>query len=261
MTTTVAARQPGTVPDEHSPNLVHALNRDWQHRYERRLAPAPRGWRSEAPLAAYRFVVEALNELEKPATSLRRREEVLVALAGRAAGGDTEAARVVVQHLLPCLVRDLRWRPSVTNRSRDETINDLVCAAWQAVAGGVERRGRPMKIALLRTIEHTALCQAKRDAQRQLSREVFVEPGTSASFVADLWGRPVGVDLVAEEEVLALLAEAARAGLDPADVRLLGSLTLGELTATGSASAEGVTARSIRYRRAAAIRRLASLAA
>lgn len=261
MTTTACPRRPPAVADDQETNLVDALNRDWQHRYERRLAPAPRGWASEAHLASYRFVVEALAELEKPTAPLHRREQVLVALAGRAANGDTEAARVVVQHLLPCLVRDLRWRPSVTNRSRDETINDLVSAAWQAVAGGVERRGRPMKIALLRTIEHTALCQAKREAQRHLSREVPAEPGASGAFVADLWGRPVGVDPAPEEQVLALLAEAARAGLDPADVRLLGSLTLGALTVTGSASSEGVTARNIRYRRAAAIRRLANLAA
>jgi hypothetical protein len=260
MTTTVAARPPGIVPVDVPPNLVDALNCDWQHRYERRLAPAPRGWASDALLAGYRFVVEALSDLEEPATPLRRREELLVALAARAASGDTEAARVVVQHLLPCLVRDLRWRPSVTNWSREESLNELVSAAWQAVAGGVERRGRPMKIALLRTIEYTALCLAKREARTQLAREVFVDFATSGA-AADLWGRPVGVDPTAEEEVLALLVEAARAGLDPADVRLLGSLTLGCATASETALMHRVSERWIRQRRAAAARRLANLAA
>jgi len=64
-----------------------------------------------------------------------------------------------------------------------------------------------------------------------------------------------------EEELLALLVDAARAGLDPADLRLLTSLTFGGGSPAEAAAAEGVTVRCIRWRRAQAARRLAELAA
>jgi hypothetical protein len=61
--------------------------------------------------------------------------------------------------------------------------------------------------------------------------------------------------------VVALLAEAAGAGLEPADVRLVGVVAFGGPSAEAAAAAEGVSARCIRWRRARAVRRLAELAA
>jgi len=260
MRITAGTRTPGAAPDFGPSALAAALNREWRYRYELRRTPAPPAWASDPDLAGYRCVVEALAELEAPGTPACRREELLVALTRAAANADAEAARVVVQFLLPCLVAAVRSRPDRPDRSRAETLDDLVSAAWEAVATGVERRGRPMKVALLRRIEHQALCRPGRAARRHAAREVFADPVMSGAFCADLSGRAPDADLSAEEEVVALLAEGARAGLDPADLRLLASLTFGA-GLSARAAADGVSARWIRYRRAAAVRRLAELAA
>ena len=261
MTTTCPAPRPGCGFEHGTTNVIDALNWDWRHRYELGAVRAPRAWVSDPNLASYRYLVEVLAALDEPSTPAARREALLVALADRAAGGDREATRVVVQHLLPCLVHDMGRPRGATARSREETLDDLAGAAWQTVAEGVDRRGRPMKIALLRRIEHRALCQPLRIARREATNEVLGDPPITTSSVADLWGRPADADLSAEEELLALLVDAARAGLDPADVRLLASLTLGGDSTEDAAAAEGVSVRTIRWRRAKAARRLAQRAA
>src|SRR5579883_1222914 len=202
MTTAASNRHPGTAPNGSSTRVIDALNQEWRHRYERRLARAPRGWASDARLAAYRYVAEALAELEAPATPRERAEEVLEALAERAAGSDGEAARVVVQYLLPTLVADLRWPLGSTVRCNDEALDELIGAAWQAVAEGVERRGRTMKIALLRSIEYRALNGPNQVAERIARWEVSADPGRAPEFTADLWGRPEGAGPTVEDEVL-----------------------------------------------------------
>jgi len=260
MRTTAHLRSPGAAPDFGPSALAAALNREWRHRYELHPAPAPQAWASDPDLAGCRYVVEALAELEASSTPVVRREELLVALTRAAASGDTEAARVVVQLLLPCLVAAIRFRPDTPDRSRAETLDDLVSAAWEAVATGVERRGRPMKVALLRRIEHQALRRPERAARRHSAREVFADPAATGTVLADLSGRPLDAEVSAEEQVLALLVDGARAGLAPADVRLLVSLTWGEGT-SARAAADGMSTRALRYRRAAAVRRLAVLAA
>ena len=254
---------PRSGPDSErgTTNVIDALNWDWRHRYELGTVRAPRTWAADADLAGYRYVVEALAALDEPSTPAARREVLLVALADRAAGGDREATRVVVQHLLPCLVHDLGRPRGATTRSREETLHDLVSAAWQTVAEGVDRRGRPMKIALLRRIENRALLHPWWTARRDATHEALGDPPQAAAPVADLWGRPLDAGVSAEEELLALLVDAARAGLDPADLRLLASLTLGGDTLEDAAAAEGVTVRTIRLRRARAARRLAQRAA
>ena len=261
MRATASYRHPGTAPDHSSTRVIDALNQEWRHRYERRLARAPGSWAADARLGAFRYVAEALAELEAPATGRERAEEVLEALAERAAGGDGEAARAVVQYLMPYLVADVCWPRGSGVRSNDEALGELVGAAWQAVAEGVERRGRTMKIALLRAVEYLALNGPNQTAARIARWEVSVGPGYGPEPAIDLWGRPDGAAQSAAEEVLELLADAAGAGLDPADVRLLGSLTVGACSPVVTARAEGVTVRCIRYRRAAALRRLADCAA
>ena len=261
MPTTLPARAPGAAFTSCTNPLLAALNREWQDRYERRHRLAPPGWATSPALARYPYPVDALAALEAAATGVEQREAILAALADLAATGDTQAARVVVQYLLPSLLHDLTRPRGASVRNRDETVADLVGAAWLTVAEGVDRAGRPTKVALLRRIEHRALTHPRKLARRQAEREVPGDPPVSISGSADLFGRPAHRGPSAEEEVLELLGDAARAGLDPADVRCLAQLTVGRLTPAALAVAEGVTDRSIRNRRAGAIRRLAALAA
>jgi hypothetical protein len=72
---------------------------------------------------------------------------------------------------------------------------------------------------------------------------------------------PASAEAHAGQEDVRVLATAARAGLRPDDVRLLGALSVGGVSCREMAVIEGVTDRAIRYRRAAALRRLVALAA
>ncbi len=273
--TTTDVRRAGTAPNLVLSRLAGALNREWQLDYERRRAPAPPGWRSDARLRRFAAVADALVELEDRATPQARVEEVLTALAERAADGDADATRVVVQYLMPCLVRVAYSRRGGAQRSPQEALDDLLTVAWQTARAGVELRGRTVKIALLRTIEHRALRQPARVEGRHRRREVLVgaigevrahraaavDPAWSDDLVADVSGRALSTAPNAGEDLLRLLAEACGEGVSPSDARLVGSLFLGWATCEAVGAAQGVTDRSVRYRRAAALRRLAEWAA
>ncbi len=272
---TTSARRAGTAPDLVLSRLAGALNREWQLDYERRRAPAPAGWLTDDRLRCYRAVADALVEMEDQGTPQTRVEEVLAALAERAAGGDRDATRVVVQYLMPCLVRVAYSRRGGGQRPPQEALDDLVTVAWETARSGVELRGRTVKIALLRTIEHRALRQPARVAGRRRQREVLVaaigelggpkagraDPGWSGELVADLAGRAVSTAGNAGEDLVRLLADASGKGLSRRDAQLVGSLFVGWATCANVGAAEGVTDRSVRYRRAAALRRLADWAA
>lgn len=252
-----SSRRPGTAPDLAASPLAGAFNREWRCRYECRAAPTPEVWRADPRLVSFVRVVDVLAFLENPATPAARTEEVLVALADRAAAGDREATRVVVQYLLPFLVRVAFRRLLWGERSREQVLDDLLGTAWEVAATGVERNGRSVKIALLRTIEHRALRQPARVARRRAAREVFIEGiGCQA---AELPGRLVEPN--PGEEVLRLLADASRQGLSDDDVNLIGGLFVGWSTCDRLGAAEGITGRAVRARRAAAVKRLAEIAA
>lgn len=252
--------------------LAGAVNREWRLDYEQRHAPAPPEWRADARLRSYGTVADALVELEDRATPQARVEEVLTAVAERGSGGDNDATRVLVQYLMPCLVRVAYSRRGTGQRSAQEALDELVTVAWETSRAGVELRGRPVKIALLRTIEHRALRQPSRVAGRRRHREVLigaigevwvhqqgsVEPGCRREdLLADVTGRSLSNPTNAGEELVRLLAEAAGRGLSQRDAQLLGSLCVGWETCEALGAAEGVTDRLVRYRRAAALRRLA----
>jgi hypothetical protein len=131
---------------------------------------------------------------------------------------------------------------------------------------GVEVRGRPVKIALLRTIEYRALGHQARVDLRLAEREVLVgemgeEPSTRRWPAADSRGRPLAAKTNPGEDVVRLLAEASRKGLSERDTQLLGALSVGGSTCEQLSAVEGITVCGIRRRRAAAIRRLADSAA
>lgn len=255
------ARRPGSALDHAASPLAGALNREWRRDYELGNGPAPAAWRAETWLAGFGRVFDALACIEDPASSPGCAEGVLRALARKAETGDAEAARVLVQYLLPCLVHTAAVR---VRCNRSQAVDEMVSAAWEVVRTGVELRGRPVKIALLRSIEYRALRQPARIAQRQADREILVgatetDFGSRRAPAVCIAGRPVRGKPNAGEELLAALSEAVRRGARGDDVGLIGRLAVGGWTNTRIALAEGVSERMVRYRRASAVRRLACL--
>jgi hypothetical protein len=247
-------RRPGSAFEHAVSPLAGALNREWRRDYEDGPGPAPAVWGAEPVLTRFERIFEALAYLERPGAPPGCSEGVLKALARLAAAGEPDAARVLVQYLLPCLARSaVRGGPG----GREQRIDALISEAWEVVRAGVDLRGRPVKIALLRTIEHRALRKPARAARRAAERETLVDDVARFAGSAGLAGRPVSAVPCAGEELVALLSEAGRVGADGRDVRLLGGLFVGWSTTRGLAAAEGVTDRSIRYRRADAIGRVA----
>jgi hypothetical protein len=238
--------------------LAGALNREWRRDYEERLAPAPTSWQFEPSLARFGHVHEVLAFIRRTGAAPGCEEGVLRALARQAEAGDREAAMVLIQYLLPCLVRVAARTGWAARKQRTD---ELLIAGWEAVRTGVELRGRPVKIAFLRTIEHRAIRQPARVARRNADREVLVDAvaGIDGRVAAGRAGRPLSAEPCAGEAVVALLSEAVRLGAAGDDIRLLGGLSLGRSSVREVAAAEGVTDRTVRYRRTAAIRRVASV--
>lgn len=271
--TTAWTRAAGTAPALEMSRLAGEFNREWRRDYERGAMSAPAAWRADSRLAAYRLAAEPLVEMEDAGTAPERVDEVLSALTAMAESGDRDATRVVIQYLMPCLVRVAYGRAGSAHRSPREALDELLTVAWETVTEGVELRGRPAKIALLRTIEHRALRRPARAAARQHEREVPVasmgevrsfkpgEPGWGEDLVADLGGRAVSSGSNPGEELVHVLVEACGDGVSRDDVQLMASLVVGWSTCRELGAAEGVTDRSVRYRRAAATRRLADWAA
>lgn len=260
------SRRPGTAARLSVSPLAGALNREWRRAYENRAGAVPPGWSADVRLSRLGRIVEVLTVLEDRATPPDRVEEVLRALVDHAAAGDRHAARVIVQYLMPCLVRVSSLRSRAGGRPRAEVLDDLLSAAWEVAATGIELRGRTPKIALLRTIENQALHRQARVARRRAEREVLVgemegKRATPLGLVAGLDGRSVSVQPCGGENVVQLLAEGSQSGLSRRDVQLLGGLSVGWSTCERLGAAEGITARAVRYRRAAAVRRLVELAA
>ena len=247
-------RRPGTAPAGGPSSVAAALNREWRLDYEKAPFPVPLAWREDEHLGSFDAVVDVLVALEDAATPVHRSEEVTLALAERAGAGDYQASRVLIQFLLPCCVRlaFARHRPHLG--SRDRVLDDLLTAAWDVVRTGVDPRGRAMKLMLLRKIEYRALRRPSRALQRLAEREVLVLPEDICAME-----RTEAGNVNPGEEVVRLLAQATAVGLGYEDVRLLGGLSLGGLSTEELAAQQGVTSRTIRYRRAEATRRLALL--
>lgn len=238
--------------------LAGALNREWARDYEERPAPIPAAWQVEPSLARFGRVPEVLAFISRPDAVPGCSEEILRALARQAEAGDRDAAMVLVQYLLPCLVR---VAASAGWAAREQRTDELLTAGWEAVRSGVELRGRPVKIAFLRTIEHRALRQPARVARRNADREELVDAvaGVDGRVAADRAGRQLSAKPCAGEAVMAMLSEAVRLGAAGEDVRLLGRLFLGPCSVREVAAAEGVTDRAVRYWRTAAVRRVAGV--
>jgi hypothetical protein len=243
-----------------------SINREWGESYARGMVAAPRSWAYDGRLARFRYAGEALAELDSPDPSGEAAEEVARALAEAAAGGDVLAARVVLQHVLPDLSALAWgwWLRGVRNDERRDVYDSMVSTVWLSLVSGDALRGEVgIRTRLFRDAEYWVLQRPRR--RRKTENRAVMAARRDA--VADLSGRPESAGTPAGEELLAVVCEAVRNGLALRDAQVLTDLGtgsnarygVGAVTEAAKVDPGGVTTRCIRYRRAAALRRVRAL--
>ena len=161
------------------------------------------------------------------------------------------AGRIVLQRLLPGLAAVARRRTRGSHSTvLLETTDELLVAAWSVIRTyRVERYPSFVVPSMLREIERRTFRPERRRRFEVIAVGDEVLERTPAPEHA-----PTAAQQVAE-----LLADAARSGLDPADIELARRLAAGATTAE-LASEHDVTDRTIRNHRAAVVYRLRAIA-
>jgi hypothetical protein len=168
------------------------------------------------------------------------------------ASDSVEAARVVLQRLLPGLLSIARRRRRLTDGTH-AALDELLAAGWIVIRMYPISR-RPYRVAanLLRDIEYQAFTRPRRLAMAREDplddRDLHPRAERSRSPAVD-----------AAEELDDLLAMAAQAGVCEADLAFVRKLARGE-SIDELAAAEGVTSRALRYRRQRITERLKEVA-
>ncbi len=244
--------------------LQSALNREWHYRFARGLVDAPASWRDYSRLSCYRLVGEPLAEMSAAGVSARRADEIAEALAEAAAAGDEVATRVMVQRMLPNLVA-IAWGGGFSGGAsageEADTLDTMISTVWLALATGDALRGEAgVWRRLMRDAEYLELQRPRR--RRAIEDRAAARMAVTATSVADITGRPDGSAPPAVEELLEVVGEALTHGLRSSDAHLLARLGVAGVPVTEVAETDPahVTPRCIRYRRAAALRRVRSLA-
>ena len=244
--------------------LQSALNREWRDRFARGLVDAPASWRDDPRLSCYRLVGEPLAEMCAAGVSAQRADEIAEALAVAAAAGDEVATRVMVQRMLPNLVV-IAWGggfgSGASTGEEADTLDTMISTVWLSLATGDALRGESgVWRRLVRDAEYLVLQRPRRRRARE--DQVAARLAVTACAVADITGRPDGSSPPAAEELLEVVGEALTHGLRSSDAHLLAMLGVAGVPVTEVAETDParVTSRCIRYRRAAALRRVRSLA-
>lgn len=195
-------------------------------------------------------------EHQNTAEDLDRFDRRLATLVIRA-GTDPEAARVVLQRLLPGLLAIARRRSRDDRRLTPEMYDELLANAWIVIrCYPIERRPSRVAANLLRDIEYQTFvrpARLRRVATTPIDEEIrsgdderdeFRFEETPGSFA----------------EVVALLRAAAEAGMEQDDLRLAVALASGH-SINDLAAQRSRTPRAERYRRARVVARLREIAA
>jgi len=181
-------------------------------------------------------------------------DQRLAVLVGEARCGDRAAARVVLERVLPTLVRSAIRRVLASNCPFAPALDDLVASAWLVIVNyPLDRRPAKVAVNIVRDAEYRQFGYVPAAVRASVPAPVHALPARPAG----LAGQPADDVDPAAVEVLGLLAEAVRAGLPAADARLLAELVVFGRTPEEVAARDGVTGRAVRFRRRAAIDRLA----
>ncbi|MDQ6614907.1 MAG: hypothetical protein M3083_09195 [Actinomycetota bacterium] len=258
--------------------LQAALNREWGESNRRAKLSAQRSRRRDERLARFGFAGEALAEMDAAArdtehscrdSSTDRAGEVARALAEAAAAGDVLAARLLLQHVLPGLSALAwgSWLRGVHRGERRDVFDSMVSTVWLSLVSGEALRGNlEIRKRLFHDAEYWVL---QRPRRRQTRENRVMGTARGGERVADIAGRLESDGIPAGEELLEVVCEALVHGLALKDAQVMADLGTASsarygvwaVTEASKVDPDGVTTRGIRYRRAAALRRVRVLAA
>jgi len=220
-------------------------------------AAAPARWQERHPcLAGLGTLADVLAGCGRDRTVAQEVADArLAAVVAEARAGDQVAARVALQRVLPGLVRRAAARARLTRHPLGEILDDLVTSAWLIIVE-YPLENRPVKIAvnILMDAEYRLygyLPVMRRNTVLVPTREQLPERP------ARMDGTPLDTPPNAAIQLHEVLLEAAAAGFSVPTARLIAELYVYGATIAEVAAREGVTDRAIRYRRSAALARLA----
>ena len=235
-----------------SKRLGHDLVEDWEHV----VRSAPPGVDPEQLLrqSGYRPFGSTAGRPDGSPEDTNASDERLADLV-RAAGTDPTAARVVLQRLLPGITSIARRRGHGEWAVVLECYDDLLANAWIVIrCYPIERRPARVAANLLRDIEYQTFVRPKR-LRRVRTTPLDAGPPNTTSRVEPLacseQRHPI-------EELVDVLEEAIRGGLEPEWVELAAALASGR-TIEELAAERSRTTRAERYRRAELGRRTRAL--
>ncbi|MBM3828859.1 MAG: hypothetical protein FJW09_09485 [Actinobacteria bacterium] len=266
----VTSLKPWDLPCEVRPNL-HTVSRGGRPTISGRIPVAQALYLEWTAMCSDRRLLREVNGWGLPGRPIGHLDELLIrsGLDGRSDDDDSDyylaliqqrattdelAARVVLQRLMPAMLSIATKRGPITDNGTIGAFEAVVSAAWAVIRRYPIAR-RPVHVAgnLVRDIEYAAFVRDRR--LKSATTETVV-----GDKVLDLVGahhaRANGAHdpVAAAGEVEALLADLARSGLSAADIQMLRSV-MHDVNSAEAAGALGINARSVRNRRASALKR------
>lgn len=199
---------------------------------------------------------ELLDRLGRDRTIPETEADIVLAELIGHARTDELAARIVLQRVLPGLVKVANRRGGAWKRDRATAFNDVVATAWIVIREyPIERRPRRIASNVVRDAEYFAFV---RHARLRSASETCHSEEAMPLTVAGTTGRSVDASPSSFELVVEVLAEAKRRGLPSDDLLLAVGLASG-WAITRIAADLGVTTRTVQNRKAGVVARLRDL--
>ncbi len=243
----------------------HPAARRWNDDWDRLVASAAataalQRWSADTRLRA-RNLPELLVAAGAGAPTPAATADAVLGALVTLAPADELAGRVVVQRVLPALVSIARRRSHTEHQAISSLLDELVPTAWTVIVTYPLRR-RPAKFAanIVRDTEYLTFVRPRRlrRVTEHLQSDDLIEERAP---LCGLDGRCAGDAGNASEVVGRLLETARRRGLPAGDITLLRDLFVELRPVPAVAAQHALTERAVRYRRRAAIARLAEAVA
>jgi hypothetical protein len=222
-------RLAGAPESSWSPDDLHRVRIDYRTEWEHFVASQP-----SAIAAALEHDLAAC----RGTTDDDQADAALADIVSRART-DVNAARTVLRRILPGLVAVAGRRCRISNQSAQDVLHEVVATAWIAIRSyPIERRPRRIASNLVRDAEYLMFVRAGR--MRHIDETDFDGVGDCDAGTASQ---------SAGAEVIALLADGRRAGVDADGLNLLGRLALTDISVGDLATELACTPRTILNRR------------
>jgi len=249
----------GIMPAPGGPRLVSPTLQCWMRDWAawsrtRQAQTAVNRWQAAsslmAPLTDADRVVDGCGADSSVEAALA--DQRLLFLVQRAVDRDADAARVVMERMMPALVSKASAHARRSRRKLDAVYAELISAAWIVITTyPVERRPAKIWINVLLDTEQAVFGRPRLADRSTVPMSSPLLADHTLPILAD-YRDPL-------EELLELLAAARRAGLSPAYLQLLVDLGVHGMSTQQIGDRDGVTDRAVRTRRARAIRALTIL--